>query len=134
MKVFETLGLAIVMAAMAVSANAQEATWTAKQSDKTLSALVERWAQIEGRHAKWEASADFPISNVEEFNGVAKLSDASSMSNAVERLLKTLSTTAGNTDGKAGPKDVGYFACVYDQGIVAVVIRSQGQQDCSKPL
>lgn len=134
MKVFKTFGLAIVMAATAAAANAQEATWTATQGDKTLSALVERWALIAGRHAKWEASADFPITNVEEFNVVTKLYGASSMPNAVERLLKTLSTTAGNTDGKAGPKDVGYFACVYDQGNVAVVIRSQGQPDCSKPL
>jgi len=130
---FKILAL-IGLSALSVIAQAQGAAWTANAQDKTLSALVERWAQSEGRHAKWEAAADFPIVDAEGLNHAAKLSNASSMTNAVERLLNQLSTVASRKDGTPGPKDIGYFACSFATGNVAVVIRSLGQPDCSKSL
>lgn len=106
----------------------------ASPQDKTLSRMVERWAQSEGRHAKWEAAADFPIADAAVLNHAAKLSGASSMTDAMDRLFNTLSTIAGRKDDVPGPNDVGYFACAYATGQVAVVIRSRGQPDCEKLL
>lgn len=125
--------LAVVgLAALAAVAHAQSADWTASPRDKTLSALVERWAQSEGRHAKWQAVTDFPISNADGLNRAADLSGATSMTEAVVRLLKTANTQVGGKDGAPGPMDIGYFVCFFAKGQVAVVIRSHGQPACGK--
>jgi len=130
---FKTLAL-IGLATVSVIAQAQSVAWTANTQDKTLSGLVERWAQAEGRHVKWEAAADFPILDAAGLNSAAKLNGATSMTNAVDRLLNTLSTIASRKDGSPGPEDVGYFACVFATGHVEVVIRSRGQPACGKSL
>lgn len=127
----KTLAL-ICLVAISSLAQAQSATWTATTQDKTLSAMVERWAQAEGRQARWEATRDFPILDSDGLNIAAKLSTARSMPDAVNRMLKTLDTVASGTDGKPGPKDIGYFACFFGTGKVAVVIRSAGQPGCGK--
>ncbi|WP_157046068.1 hypothetical protein [Polaromonas sp. JS666] len=126
--------LAAAMLSLSAIAQAQNAAWTVNSQDKSLSALVERWAQSEGRHAKWEAAADFPILDAAGLNSAAKLNGATSMTNAVDRLLNTLSTVAVDKDGAPGPKDIGYFACSFSTGKVAVVIRSRGQPACPKSL
>lgn len=124
----------IGLASLSVMAQAQSGAWTANAQDKTLSALVERWASSEGRRAKWEAAGDFPIMDYEGLNHAARLSSASSITDALERLLKTLSTVASGKDGSPGSEDMGYFACVFATGQVKFVIRSRGQPDCGKSL
>lgn len=123
-----------ILTTLSVITYAKSAAWAANTQDKTLCALVERWAKAEGRHAKWEAGADFPISDSDGLNVAAKLTRATSMTDAVERLFNTLRTVASGKDGSAGPDDIGYFACFFATGDVAVVVRSRGQPDCSKPL
>lgn len=130
LKILALIGLA----ALSAIAHSQSAAWAVNAHDKSLSALVERWAQAEGRHSKWEAAADFQISDADGLNLAAKLSGASSMTNAVDRLLKTLDAVSSGKDGAPGPNDIGYFACAFAIGKVAVVIRSRGQPDCSKSL
>ncbi len=127
----KTLAL-IGLGAISSLAQAQSGTWMATAQDKTLSAMVERWAQAEGRKARWEAVGDFPILDADGLNHAARLTGATSMTHAVGRLLNTMTTIASRKDGSPGPEDIGYFACFFATGKVAVVIRSAGQPGCGK--
>lgn len=128
LKFLAALGLAV----LSVTANAQGSAWMVNAQDKSLSDLVERWAQVEGRHAKWEARGDFPIVNAERLNAAAKFQMATSMADAVERLLASMKNVSSVQGAGLDPKDMGYFACSFATGDVAVVIRSHGQPDCAK--
>lgn len=105
--------------------------WVATPEDKTVSALVDRWAQSHGRIAKWEALADFPILDAKGLNKAARLRSATSLPTALDGLMATLARVDTVKDGRVGPSQVGYFACYYPNGAVAVVVRSGGQPSCS---
>lgn len=124
---------AIGLAPVSIIASFKSADRSINAQDRTVSALVERWAISEGRHSKWEAAVDLPIVDADGINQAAKLADASSMSNAVDRLFKTVSMEGGDKQGAIEPRDMGFFACSYATGKVAMVIRSRGQPGCGAP-
>lgn len=134
MKTKLKLAAFIGMAVSIGAAVAQPLSWTASSADGTTSALLSRWAWADGRLARWEARADFPILDAQSFNSSAKLTNATSTADAVSRVLALLRESSASKDGAPAPRDIGYFACFYAQGEVALVVRSMGQPGCETRL
>jgi len=105
--------------------------FTANEQDNTMSKLVERWAQIEGRHAKW-MTVDFTILDFDELNKFANLNEANTIEIAITRLLKTLRTISIKNYGLPLDSNTELFACFYEKGDVAIVISSFEKSPCLK--
>lgn len=114
-----------VVAALAVgTASAGEVgRYLATDSDKTASALVSRWASLEGRTVQWEAQEVFPLHYASYLNRDAHLSSATSLADAFSLLTKSLN--------HAKPKALPLRACLYEDKLV---VRTADQPECGKPL
>ncbi|MFP3637812.1 hypothetical protein [Paraburkholderia sp. SIMBA_054] len=94
-------------------------------SDALTSTLVSRWAALDGRAVRWEASSDFTLHDAARLNEKAQLADAASLEDAFNRLSKI--ELAEKPDGPV------LFACSYKGGPVALEVREVGQSGCGKP-
>ena len=69
---------------------AQPSPFMAQSSDSTLSGLVQRWAQHEGRNLLWEVPYDYPLLDAEALNQVAHLQSATTLTEAFTRLTHAM--------------------------------------------
>lgn len=114
----------ILMLALASAATAAVAGDAARylmfDSETSMDATISRWAAEDGRSAKWEARDYVNVGNPSALNQKVRLADATTIGDAIDRLLKQ------------APDEPRFFACVYSQGPVAVVVRQADQPPCDK--
>jgi hypothetical protein len=117
--------MVMVCSGVAAQPQPQAGRYVATQADPRVSLLFKRWAAIDGHALQWEAVGDFPVQDPAGLNAQAHLATASSLEDAVERVM----TLAHETK----PEAPLLFACSYHgQGNVTVVIRETGQPGCEK--
>lgn len=115
-----------LLAVVSVAAHAEAGRYVATDADTSASALVSRWAALDGRTVKWEATGDFPLRNSARLNARGQLATALSLDDAFERVAKL--TREEKPDAPV------LFACAYQHGKVAMEVREVGQPECGKPL
>ena len=103
------------------------ATYQATDSDKDMQALLTRWASIDGKKLVWEVRGNASLLDAESFNMHASLYTVSSFDEALLKLNKSLEEAFFENAAKMPPLQ----ACIYTN---AIVVRTQGQPHCSKPL
>ena len=113
------LATALIVSASALAGVSQ---FDVTNADSTISALVGRWAKLEGRELQWEAPYNYPINDAAALNKVMK--KATTFQEAVDRLSRILET-------EVGPGQVPLRACV-TKG--SVIVRTLAQPACGKPL
>lgn len=77
-----------LLAVVSVAAHAEAGRYVATDADTSASALVSRWAALDGRTVKWEATGDFPLRNAARLNARGQLATAPSLDDAFERVAK----------------------------------------------
>ncbi|MCO8402766.1 hypothetical protein ABEG10_38270 (plasmid) [Burkholderia cenocepacia] len=113
--------LMLALATVATVAEADDAgRYIMLDSEASMDVAIARWAEQDGRSAKWEAHDYIDVGNPSALNRKARLAEATTIGDATARLLKQ------------APDKPRLFACVYSQGPVAVVIRQAGQPGCDK--
>lgn len=117
------LRLAILcLATVGLHAHAQHQSsvpqqWQVQSTDKTLSAVVSRWAKDHQRVVQWTVPFDPPVRPSERLN--AELRNASDVGQAIGQLITSYNRfIASNNEAF---EDDTILACIYDQGRVAAV-------------
>lgn len=114
------------MVAVSVAAHAEAGRYDATDADTSVSELVSRWAALDGRTVKWEATGDFPLHEAARLNARVQLARATCLDDAFERIAKF-------ARGEKPDAPV-LFACSYQHGTVALVVREVGEPECGKPF
>ncbi|HEP6430616.1 hypothetical protein [Burkholderia arboris] len=117
---------ALLLAVVSVAAHAEVGRYVATDADTSVSELVSRWAAQDGRTVKWEATGDLPLHNAAHLNAKGQLATATSLDDAFELVAKFA------RDEK--PDAPVLFACAFQRGTVALLVREVGQPECGKPL
>lgn len=112
-----TLTALLMIASTSLNA-ADTGKFVATDKDKTSADLVSRWVGMDGHLAKWETT-NYPINDVGALNQLARLWQAKSVDVAVDRLIHAI-----NEDQPDSPP---LFACSFNDGEIAIVVRSRGQ-------
>lgn len=123
----KVLLFALATVALAAAHATDSKLYEVSTVDKDLRALVEHWAQIEGKKLVWEAPGNAALQDGAALNSEFSLHKASSFSQALLNLNKALSN--GNLDNPAKP--VPLKACFFSD---AIVIRLIEQPPCGSPL
>ncbi|ANJ76248.1 hypothetical protein PQH03_28200 [Ralstonia insidiosa] len=125
------LMMVVVVAKANVNANAGDTgRYRALPSDKTVAGLVTRLGAQDGLVVKWAAGYDVEVDSAEAFTNEANLSSASSLVEAVQRIVKLLATKP--VAGELVPKETPLVACVYAEGKGYIVVRPVGES-CEGP-
>jgi len=114
----------VVALTMASTALAESTVFDAVKSDATVSALVGRWAALDGRDLKWEAPFDFPINDAQQFNEIARPRRVDTLDQAFERLNRVLASAVE-------PTPAPFVACVFKD---VLVVRTMAQPKCHESL
>lgn len=128
------LAVALMMMVVVAKANANAGDtgrYRALPSDKTVAGLVTRLGAQDGLVVKWAAGYDVEVDSAEAFTNEANLSSASSLVEAVQRIVKLLATKP--VAGELVPKETPLVACVYAEGEGYIVVRPVGES-CEGPL
>lgn len=120
--------LALMILASAASA-AETGRYLASNEDETVAGMVTRWGTQDGRAVRWDAIYDVAIRDAAGINKAAHLESASTLDDAVKRVLKVLAEVSetGELRGRHAP----LASCVYNDGEVYMVIRMLGDS-CRK--
>lgn len=108
-----------LLAAVSVTAHAEAGRYVATDADTSVSALVSRWAALDGRTIKWEATGELPLHDAARLNATAKLGAATNLDDAFGRVAKLAHERT--------PDAPVLFACAYTHGAVTLEIREAGQ-------
>ena len=122
--------IAFALTILASVAGAAEAgRYVAVDGDKTVGAMVERWAAQDGKVIRWDALYDVEIRNAEGFTQKAGLQSASTLEDAVHHAVKLLAeeSVSGEIHGRPMPMT----PCVYREGKVYMVIQTM-DEPCRK--
>ncbi len=111
------LATALIVSASALAGVSQ---FSVTNADTTTSALVGRWAKLEGRELKWEAPYNYPINDAAALNKAMR--KATTFQEAFDRLSRILVTAVAQ---------VPLRACVAKG---EVIVRALDQPACGKPL
>jgi hypothetical protein len=114
-----------LLAVVSVAAHAEAGRYVATDADTSASALVSRWAALDGRTVKW-AAGDFPLHNAARLNARGQLATDTTLDEAFGRVAKL-----AHTEKPDAPL---LFACAFQHGTVALEVREVGQPECGKPL
>ena len=118
---------ALLLAVASVAAHAEAAgRYVATDADTSASELVSRWAALDGRTVKWEATGDLPLHDAARLNAKGQLATATSLDDAFERVAKLAHSEK--------PDAPVLYACAFQHGTVALLVREVGQPECGKPL
>jgi hypothetical protein len=115
-----------LLAIVSVAAHAEAGGYVATDADVSASALLSRWAALDDRTVKWEATGDFPLHNASRLNARGRLATATNLHDAFERVAKLAH--------EEKPDAPVLFACAYQHRKVALEVREVGQPECGKPL
>ena len=99
-----------------VSAQSCLGNYEACPSDTTVSSLVKKWAALDDRDMKWEASWDFPINDYERFNVLGRFDRVETFGQALVHLNEVIQS-------QVVPAPIPYATCVFRD---VVVIRENG--------
>lgn len=122
----KTLLLFLILLVSSTALAAGAGSYSATDSDKSIKSLVTRWASLDGRLVEWEASGDFPVVDAEKLNARAHLAGAETLNDAFNRVAVLVRNEK--------PDAPILFACSYDLGRVALVVREAGQPECGKAI
>lgn len=114
--------IALVLLVVATTANAEDTgRYVALTTDETVAGMVARWGTQDDRVVKWAAGFDVEIGSAEEVTNGAHLESASSLVDAVQRIIKLLATNpiSGEPSRKATP----LLSCVYSERDPYIVVR-----------
>ncbi|MBA9859441.1 TcpQ domain-containing protein [Ralstonia insidiosa] len=114
------IALALLVVASAANA-ADTGRYVASKEDKTVAGMVTRWGAQDGRVVRWDAGYDVEIRSAEGITSEAHLQSASSLIDAVQRIVKLLATkpVADDLSRKLNP----LAPCVYSEGEVYMIVR-----------
>ncbi|MEW6343039.1 MAG: hypothetical protein AB1704_20450 [Pseudomonadota bacterium] len=115
-----------LLAVVSVAAHAEAGRYIATDADSSASQLVSRWAALDGRTVKWNATGDFPLHNAARLNAKGQLATAANLDDAFARVAKLAH--------EEKPDAPVLFACAYQHGTVALEVREAGQPECGKRL
>lgn len=124
--------IGLVLMALASTANATDTgRYVASKEDKTFAAMVTRWGAQDGLVVKWNAGYDVEIGSAESVTGAAHLRSASTLVDAVQRVVKLLASMpeVGDLSRKLSP----LTPCVYKDGQVYLVVRPLSES-CDKSV
>ena len=115
--------LAFVLVMLACTASAKDTgRYVALNGDKTVRTMVERWAAQDGQVIRWDALYDIEIHNADGFTQKASLQSASTLDEAVQRVVRLLAeeSVSGEIHGHPMP----LTPCIYSEGKVHMVIQT----------
>jgi len=122
--------IAVALTILASAAGAAEAgRYVAVDGDKTVGAMVARWAAQDGKVIRWDALYDVEIRNADGITQKAGLQSASTLDDAVQRVVSLLAekSMSGEIHGRPMP----LTQCVYSDGKVHMVIQTM-DEPCRK--